>query len=519
MSVNVFRDRARPFSLPLQSSGLLRAANVHLVRMMLLGALAPVVVFSIFLQPVAAAALLSGVALVAYLILYGWTPGALLAAPIDPRLLAGCLAAGLALCLLGGEYHIFFSTWDWFTRDAVLADLVNNKYPVFYHYQGADFVLRAPLAMYMVPAAVGWGFGLEAAHFALLLQNAALFGSLLYLVASLASGARLRFLTLFLLFGPVDVIPHVVLCYLYQDKFVIQPHFMIWNWLVEYWAQLPQLFWAPNHALAAWTIATLLLLHIRREIDVALLALGAVFLTFWSPLVMIGAAPLLLMRGFASLSPDLLCRRTALAALSGVFLLPLFVYLSLDAATLSRGWLFEKSDFFVWYPLGLAFGFPQAWLLAASREAIPHWLKPTFGVVVAVLALFPLYRIGVTPEDNDMAMRGMEVPMFILGFIFAEAAPALVESARPRAFFASAIIILSSFTGLMEIRRAVSDPAYEINDCNLLTATDKIMPGFPIFNYLARVEKAPAWLLSAEGRRLEIEKRQCWPGFAPMAGE
>lgn len=520
MSEDIFWDRARPISQP-RSLSLLRVANAQLVKAALLCALAPIAIFAICLQPPAALALLAGVALIAFLILSSQTGGALLAAPLDPPLLAGCLAASLLLCLLGGEYHVFFSTWDWFTRDAVLADLVNNKYPVLYHYQGADFILRAPLGMYMFPAAVGWGFGLKAAHLALLLQNSFLFGAILYLVASLASGPKLRFLALFVMSGPVDAIPHIFESWLFQEngQFVIQPHFMNWNWLAWYWAQLPQIFWAPNHAFSGWMTATLLLLNIRREIDIALLALSSIALLFWSPLVMIGAAPLLLARGFGSLSPELLRPRTALALFAGVLLLPLLVYLSLDAAVLSRNWLFEQKGFFVWYPLALVFSLPQVWLLAFSRDAIPQWLKPTFALVGAVLILFPLYRIGATADDNDMAMRGMLVPMFLLGFIFAERAPLLVEGRRPRALLTTAIIFVSAITGLMEIRRALSDPTYEINDCNLLTATDKINKGFPAPNYLAHVEQAPGWLLSAEGRRLEIEKRQCWPGFAPLAGE
>ena len=513
MSEGVYWDAARPVSVPRASSALLRATNAGLVKATLLAALAPLAIFAFFLQPVAAMALGSGVVLVSFLVLRGWTAGGTLAAPLDLKLYAGCLATSFALCLLGGEYHVFFATWDWFTRDAVLSDVVLNKLPVLYHYQGGDFFLRAALGMYMFPAAVGWGFGLEAAHLALLLQNGFLFGSIFYLAAALASGAKRRLLALVIFFGPVDVIPHIAGSYLFQPEFVIQPHFMYWNRLLWHWAQLPQLFWAPNHAFPGWMIATLLLLHIRREIDGALLALSSIVLLFWSPLVMIGAAPLLLLRGVASLSPDLLRRRTVLAVLASVFLLPLLIYLSLDAAALSRGWLFEKKGFFIWYPLALIFGLPHVWLLLWSRDALPPWLKPTFGVVAATLIFFPLYRFGVTDIDKDMTMRAMLAPMFLLGFMFAEAAPILVESAGLRAKLTTAIVLLSAVTGLMELRRAVTDPPYRINDCNLLTATSKVVPGFPASNYLARVEKAPAWLTSTAGPRLQIEQRQCWPNY------
>jgi hypothetical protein len=495
----------------------LRVSNAGLVKATLLCALAPIAIFAIFLQPLAAASLLTGGALIAALILWGWAPGEGLSAPLDFRLYAGCLAISIALCLLGGEDHLFYATWDWYTRDAVLADLVDNKFPVLYRYQGVDFVLRAPLGMYMAPAAIGWAYGLKTAHLALLLQNAFLFGSIFYLVASLTSGFKLRFLALVLMSGPMDAVPQLVQCLLKGE--VVQPHFMFWNPLASFWAQLPQLFWAPNHAFSGWMIGTLCLLRTRREIDIAILAVSSIILLFWSPLPLIGAAPLLLAAGWKSLTPALLRPRTAVAALGGAFMLPILAYFSLDAATLNRGWLFEKQSFFLWYPLALVFGLPQLWLLLLARKEIPDRLKPTFFAVGVILVLFPLYRFGATSLDNEMAMRGILTPMFLLGVIFAEVAPRLIDGRRAYAFATLAIVMASAMTATMEIRRALSDPPYEINDCNLLTATGKIL-SYPLpSNYLAHVEKAPAWLVSTQGRRLEIEQRQCWPGFALMEGK
>src|SRR6266436_2686106 len=69
-------------------------------------------------------------------------PTGLLAARIEPRTFALCWGVALALCVLGGEGHFFFANYDWFNRDAVLADLVRHRFPVFYVYQGAEFFLR-----------------------------------------------------------------------------------------------------------------------------------------------------------------------------------------------------------------------------------------------------------------------------------------------------------------------------------------------------------------------------------------
>ncbi|MCX7899230.1 MAG: hypothetical protein N2444_03965, partial [Methylocystis sp.] len=410
----------------------------------------------------------------------------------------------------------FYSTWDWTIRDAVLSDIVANKYPIFYRYLGGDFVLRAPLAMYMLPASVGWALGLSAAHFALLAQNGFLFSIIFYLAAILAEGPKSRFIGLLVLFGPLDVIPNLIESYLFvyrvKGEFILEPHFMNWNALLQFWSHLPQLFWAPNHAIAGWAAATLVLLHIRREIDIVLLAISSIILLFWSPLGLIGAAPFLLWRACGSLSLSLLSRRTLIALIAAICFAPLFVYLTLDSGALSREWLIGRPDFLFWYAAAMIFALPQAWILLASRDFIAPSLKPATYVAIALLVVMPFYRFGVTQLNNDMTMRCTLAPMFILAFAFCQAAPTLAEGHGLKSLTTAAVIMLSSMTGLMEIRRAIVDPPYKINDCNLVTVLGKVFGGYSAANYLAPVDKAPAWLLRTDGPRLAGESRQCWPG-------
>ena len=87
-------------------------------------------------------------------------PGKFLAEPVQVRTLAACAAVALVLCLLGGEGHVFYANDDWLTRDAVLADMARHPFPIVYTHKGSDFLLRAPLGMYMLPAAIGQTFGL-----------------------------------------------------------------------------------------------------------------------------------------------------------------------------------------------------------------------------------------------------------------------------------------------------------------------------------------------------------------------
>lgn len=511
-------------SLPRWSavSATLEVTNARLLSALLLAFVLPLAIFASRLEFVPALTLLAACAELAFLFSAGFPAGPLLRARVDWRVLGGCLLGGLFLCLASGEGHFFFSPYDWLIRDAVLADVTLNKFPLFYHYQGADFLLRAPLGMYMLPALVGWSYGLHAAHYALLAQNALLLGAILYFSARLAGGSAARFVILMMLFSPVDILPRLVQNYIESlqqgGAFELQPHLMFWNKLVFYWGQIPSFFWAPNHALAAWLFAVLLFLEIRGEIDLAFLGLAFLILLFWSPLAMIGAAPFLLWRVARGFSWELISKRNGVAVIVALLLSPLATYLTLDAGRVTREWLFLREDFWLWYGLLLVFGLPQAWILFSRWNEIPEWARGAVGLAIALLVLMPFYRIGVTIYDNDMTMRCALTPWFVLGFGFCGMVQARLDRGLALGAFTAAVVMLSAFTGFFEIRRGLSDATYAINDCNLLTVTDKVTPGFSISNYLAQVGKVPHGFVKDDGARLEIEKRVCWPGYPLMTG-
>jgi hypothetical protein len=161
------------------------------------------------LAPPAALAVLFGCCGVVYLLVSSRAhqPHALLDAPADKRLLINCGALALALCLLGGETHLFWAFDDWLIRDSVLADVVRRIFPVFYRFDGESYYLRAPLGMYMIPGVIGHALGLMAAHVALLTQNAFLLTVILYFSAML--GAGLATAVLLVIFSGLDILPWV----------------------------------------------------------------------------------------------------------------------------------------------------------------------------------------------------------------------------------------------------------------------------------------------------------------------
>jgi hypothetical protein len=494
-----------------------RFVNAHVLLLASVPLIAPLLIFAAVLPAAAMIVLALGAALCSYALVFGWRAGPLLGAPLDLRVFALCMGAGAVLCLLGGEYHIFFAPSDWFTRDAVLADLVRNGFPVFYRFRDVDYVLRAPLGMYAAPALVGHLLGLGAAHLALLIQNALLLGATLFLLSLIVEGAKARVIALVIFFSPVDIVPRVAVDYMDSLKtgdFVLDPLTMFWNPLLNYWGNIPSLFWAPNHALAGWLAATLYLLRRRHEIDIAVLGLCSVMLLFWSPLAMIGAQPFLLWEVGVSLSRSgVATRRNALALAAAVGLVPMIAYLKMDPDGISQSWMFLKSGFWTSYLLLLLFSLAPAWIVLLGWNLTPRWLRAPLALAIAMLIIMPFYRVGASDLNNDFAMRCTIAPLFLLSLGFGELVSTLLDGKGALRLAAITVATLAAVTGLMEIRRALSDPAYTPSDCNLLTATEKTFAGFTPTNYLARLSAAPAWLVRDTEERLAPEHRKCWPGY------
>ena len=126
-----------------------------------------------------------------------------LATPVHMPFFALCMATGFGLCLLGGQGHLLYAAEDWLIRDAVVADLSASALPA-YAWNGATWVLRAPLGMYLLPGALGRLAGLGAAHGLMFVQNACLIGCSLYLIAEAFQQRTLGFLAIFVLFSGLD---------------------------------------------------------------------------------------------------------------------------------------------------------------------------------------------------------------------------------------------------------------------------------------------------------------------------
>ncbi len=487
-------------------------ANRALLQVGGLAFIAPNALFAARLGFVPALVLMAGCALAAAILWRAEPQGetGLLAAPIDFPTLAVCGGLALALCLLGGETHLFYANADWLARDGLLADLSRHRFPLFYEMQGRDFLLRAPLAMYLAPAEVGAWLGLHAAHVAMLAQNASLLALILYFVARLAPTRRWFVVLLMVGFSGLDIIPALlfeVARFASEGAWGHLGHIEWWNPYTQYSSHVTQLFWAPNHMLPGWWFATLMLLYVRKEIEFSAALAGFAPLLFWSPLAVLGAAPLLALLCIEQLPRVVFAPKTLIAAASGLCFLPIAYFLTRGAGDNPHRLLLAVDGYPSLYVLFLLVEIPHAVLLALLWRRVAPCDRRLLAAAIAILVALPAYEFG---HSNDLGMRGSIAPLFVLAFVFSSVGAQLIaEPGRARIAFA-AIAVIAAFTPGLEIARSFLH-AYPISDCNFLTTFRKSVPKSNGANYLANVDAFPDWLVSREGPRLAVEDRVCWP--------
>jgi len=489
-----------------------RLTNFTLFRLAAIIFLAPNLILAARLAPLGGGLVAMGSIAAAYVFLAApKARGHFLAAPVDLRAFGLCALLAMAALLLSGEMHVFYAARDWLTRDTILADLTRQGFPVAYADSGETWLLRAPLGFYLGPASIGRSAGLFAAHVALFTQNAALLTIILYLFSRLARTSSLPFALLFLGYAGADIIP--VLAQAMSDwpyGQIKEMNLMVWSRghgdpNFTFWGHAPQLFWAPNHTLPGWWFAVLLLLKAEEEIDLPVLLASFLVLLFWSPLAMLGAAPLLLwsLRDFR---PGKLDRRFVAAGLTGAGFLPILAYLSMDAGAVPHEWLFGKEHFWPDYLWLIAIGLPQALVVAlAWRSVDPAWRGPLVAAL-GTLLLLPFYSLG---RYNDFVVRAPLAPMAILAVAFCKIV--LRPPSRAVERVALVVIALTAPTALSQLSHAFLYPAYRISDCNLVTASLIQVEHELPRHYLARVSAAPQWLLAGWPEPLRNEERDCWP--------
>ncbi len=440
-----------------------------------------------------------------------WGRGFALGARLNGLTLTLCCLIAALLCLLGGEMHVFSPTSDWIVRDAVLRDLVVAPWPAHYDLDGQDFLLRAPLGMYLVPAAIGKIFGLVAAHYALFLQNTSIFAGLLILFTARSKTWRERGLILgtFVLFSGLDGLPWAK-AWLFGEPVPFEWHLETWVAFLQYSSHITQLFWVPHHAFAGWGFIAAYLYW--RNGRLTALSLGSVFVLclFWSPLAMMGALPFL---AFALISDwrrgQFHPRDVIVPLLIGTSALPVVAYMTFNGGAVSHGFLFTEEGFprryaeFILVELALWF-----WIFYVTSRRDEESLQTSDLLIAGIsLLLFPLYSIGAA---NDFTMRASIPALALVALAAAPRVGYMLKVSGGRRIVLIAGLLVAAATPSVEIIRALIMPATALADCSYVAATKAWMRAMgensvSTTNYLA-VDTGPiAGLLTEPKQHIDGE--------------
>lgn len=467
---------------------------------------------ALHLRPAPAALLLA--ACVGAMVLIARAPSCdgLLDEPIQRNRLAVAVAFAAAIFLLGGQLHLLHTPLDWRIRDAVLGDLVTTGFPSAYDYKGVDYVTRAPLGMYMLPALVGRAFGLYAAHVALFAQNSLFLGAVFYLIATIGHGFR-HVVVMVLLAGcsalgivlvMVGEMPLTLGRLLYIGFDSWNPHF-------QYSASLVQFFWVPNHALPGWWLAMLLLLLARRQLDEATVAVSIGGALFWSPLAILPAALWIVLRIAANFRVSLTSARLWAVAAVAVGFIPVAAYMVIGAETIDHGLSSDREEFWLLYIVFILAAFVPVGYIALYRRYVPSADRGLLIFSLILLVALPLGRFG---PANDLVMRGSISALTIVAFCFGSV---LLDPARRRTFarYLGALVLgLCAPSAAVELTRAAVFQRYPISDCSLFEANAALAGEDAPSNYAVDRRTMPAWLMNSDGAtHRPVDVRQCWPDF------
>lgn len=369
----------------------------------------------------------------------------------------------------GGAGHIGFANLDWRTRDAVYGDLIRYSWPVTYQLQdGAVGVLRTAMAYYLPAASLAKLFGTGLADAFLYIWTA--IGTAIFLlllpISRLRNGLQWTLpLVCVVMFSGMDALGSWI------------DNLFLWPWFpdhIEWWAQRfqyssmsTQLFWVPNHALAAWIAAALLFRH-RNHAGCANLAVFMLaLLPLWSPFSALGFAPFVVWAIWgrrrkakgSPLSLPTIATAAVLAYISGRFITTGTTNIALGT-TLHTGANNDVGDFFWYYVLFVLLEFGALILILAKRSKAYGDLLALAGIILLAL---PFAKLG---PGNDIVMRSSIPALAFLCLITVNvvAKPTFLKlEHRATSMLLIAILAAGSVTAIHEMARTLMNERWSAN--------------------------------------------------------
>jgi hypothetical protein len=368
--------------------------------------------------------------------------------------------------IIGGSGHIFYANKDWVVRDAVLLDLVRDPWPVTYRIDGVPLLLRAPIGYFLPAALVGKCTSVAIASKALLIWTIA--GVVLTFLLMLRDrpdlrGALVR-IVIFVAFSGMDILGEIG----HNGIPPLGKHIEWWDFLFQYSSHTTLLFWVPNHALPGWLAIAWLLGQDPKRLSVTTAILFVVFTPLWSPLTAIGLAPIVavaLLHRFVgepvgAIARALIDWRMLIPVVACLVLVFPFLIAGSDRVASGGGasirWVGE--DFtprYIEFVLLEFAGIAALLVVRAPRD-------PLLWTAIVVLLLLPFYRFG---PNNDLVMRGSIAPLALLAIGMGRwlSTPRIARVQPRRVIVASLLLGLGAVTPLMEVDRAITEPAWPID--------------------------------------------------------
>ena len=404
------------------------------------------------------------------------------------------VAVATAWCVVGGIGHFVYANIDWFVRDAVVVDLVRNPWPVRYHVDGQDLLLRSAIGYYLPPALIGKLTSVRVADLALLawtIVGVAITFALLLRDRPSWSACLIR-LFVFVMFSGMDIIPTVVRNYPTEPGAFIE----WWARYISFQSQTTSLIWAPNHTMSVWIATAWLATQSFKTISLERAALFVILTPLSSPIAALGilvfvtclAIYRLVAGPIVTVARQLLHPRVVVVAAACLVLV--YPYLLSGSGEIHSGFFWDLKwvgeDFVPRY-----IEFVLVEFLCVSVVLLVYKPRdPLLWIATAELLALPIYRFG--PFD-DLAMRGsipgLEVLAIRLG-MWMSTWPERSRSSDPRwglRLTAFVLFAIGAVTPFMEIARPF------------------VKPGWPMDTEKSIVEASPAshYLTFDRGRWLQ----------------
>jgi hypothetical protein len=375
-----------------------------------------------------------------------------------------------AWCVVGGLGHLVYANSDWVVRDAVVVDLVRDPWPVRYHVDGSDLLLRSAIGYYLPAALVGKLTNVRIADLALLVWT--IIGVAITLALILRDRPSWRVavirIAVFVLFSGMDIVPTVVRGYPHQAGAMIE----WWSRFMCFPSQSTSLFWAPNHTISVWIATAWLASQPIRSVSIPRASLFVVLIPLSSPLADLGLAALVFgvivlrfvkARSVATVREVLDGRVLATAA---VCIALIFPYLLSGSGEINSGFFWDMrwvGDDFVPRYIEIVL---VEFLCVAIVLLVVKPRDPLLWFATLVLLALPVYRFG--PYD-DLAMRGSIAGLAILAIRLGQWMGTWVERPHGRdarwglRIAALALFALGTVTPFMELVRPFLHPAWPID--------------------------------------------------------